>query len=153
MPEGKSMSYPTLRVRALIVDDGHILLARLQSRPVAFLPGGRVEPGEAMADALRREVREECGAAAECIQYLGAVENVWSEDGRRIHDLTHFFLVESAALRASVTPQCNDEGVELYWVAAAQVHAEPLKPESMKRLLCGWLNGRRDTWWAHEQEA
>jgi 8-oxo-dGTP diphosphatase len=153
MPESKSMSYPTLRVRALIVSDGHVLLARLQSRPVAFLPGGRVEPGEPIADALKREVREECGVAAERIEYLGAVENVWSENGRRIHDLSHFFLVESAALRVSFTPQCNDDGVELCWVAAAQVQSEPVKPESVKRLLCGWLDGQRDAWWAYEQEA
>jgi len=153
MPESKSMSYPTLRVRALIVRDGHVLLARLLCRPVAFLPGGRVEPGEPVEDALRREVQEECGVSAERIEYLGAVENLWNENGRRIHDLSHFFLVEAAALRASFTPQCNDEGVELYWAPAAQVQVEPVKPESVKRLLCGWLDGRRDAWWAYEQEA
>ena len=147
------MSFPTLRVRALIVNEGHVLLARLQSRPVAFLPGGRVEPDESIADALVRELREECGVAVERIEYLGAVENLWSEGGRRIHDLSHFFLAESDGLRPSFTPQCNDEGVELYWVSATQVRSEPVKPESVKQLLCKWLDGRREPWWAYEREA
>jgi 8-oxo-dGTP diphosphatase len=149
------MSHPTLRVRALIVSAGQVLLARLRVRPVAFLPGGRVEPGESLVDALAREVKEECGAVPERIEYLGAVENLWleDEDGRRIRDLSHFFLVESVGLDPSAAPRCNDEGVEMYWVPSSQVKHEPVKPESVKRLLCNWLDGVRDTWWAYEQEA
>jgi 8-oxo-dGTP diphosphatase len=153
MPDRTDMSRPTLRVRALLVSAGHILLARLQVRPVAFLPGGRVEPGEALMDALSREVKEECGAVAEKIAYLGVAENIWRENGRRMHDLSHFFLVESRDLDPSVTPRCNDEGVEMYWIPSSQMKHEPIKPESVKQLLCNWLDGARNTWWAYEREA
>jgi 8-oxo-dGTP diphosphatase len=37
----------------------------------AFLPGGGVEPGETSEQALRREVREECGYAIDAVERLG----------------------------------------------------------------------------------
>ena len=150
MPERTPIPYPNLRVRALIVSGGHLLLARLHTRPVVFFPGGRVESDESLVDASAREVKEECGAIADRIEYLGAVENIWSENGRRIH---HFFLVESAALGPSATPHCQDQRVELYWVPFGRAKHEPIKPESVKRLLCGWLDGQRNVWWAYESEA
>jgi len=51
-------------VRALVVDaDGRTLLTRFDFRsgPVWAPPGGGVEPGESDEQALRRELREECG--------------------------------------------------------------------------------------------
>ena len=147
------MPYPTIRVRALIVSNNYLLLARLRTRPVSFLPGGRVEPSESLVAALQREVYEECEAVAEGIEYLGAVENLWVEDGRRIHDLNHFFRVECASLNSAHTPYCNDEGVAMRWVPVEQVADEPIKPESLKQLLCSWFGGNRDVWWAYEQES
>lgn len=50
-------------VRALVWHEGHVLLMRGDDpgRPWYFLPGGHVEHGELMPDALRREVLEETG--------------------------------------------------------------------------------------------
>jgi len=36
-----------------------------------FLPGGRPEPKESFGDALRREIREECGLTLEAAELLG----------------------------------------------------------------------------------
>lgn len=52
-------------VKALVVDDRHVLLVE-ETHPdgASFwtLPGGGLQPGETLADALRREVTEELGA-------------------------------------------------------------------------------------------
>jgi 8-oxo-dGTP diphosphatase len=90
MPGSAYTEHPTLRVRALIVSANHLLLALLLTKPVSFLPGGQVEPRESLVTALAREVMEECGAVAEQTEYLGAVENLWIENGQRIHDLSHY---------------------------------------------------------------
>lgn len=61
------MATAHLIVSALIRREGRILLVREQGphdpEPCWMLPGGRVEAGEALPEALRRELAEETGLA------------------------------------------------------------------------------------------
>ncbi|TWP49399.1 NUDIX domain-containing protein [Lentzea tibetensis] len=41
--------------------DGRLLVVRSRHKRAFYLPGGKIEPGETLEDALRREVREELG--------------------------------------------------------------------------------------------
>ena len=52
-----------LRVSALIAQDDAILLIRHEKdgRQYWMLPGGGVEPGETLEEAIERELEEECG--------------------------------------------------------------------------------------------
>lgn len=52
----------TLGARAMLIRNGEILLVRHSYVPGWYLPGGGVEAGESVFEALRREVREETGA-------------------------------------------------------------------------------------------
>ena len=52
----------TLGVRAALLKDGQVVLVRHTYVSGWFLPGGGVEVGESVADALVREIAEEAGA-------------------------------------------------------------------------------------------
>jgi len=108
---------PELSVGAVVVHDGSLLLVRRGRGPAAgewSMPGGRVEWGETLAEAVVREVREETGLECICGAQMGWVEIVAS---------THHFVVLD--FRATVLehgePVAGDDAAEVLWVPVPDV--------------------------------
>jgi 8-oxo-dGTP diphosphatase len=62
MPKGPS--HPVVGVGAVVIDGGRVLLVKRGKEPLRgrwLIPGGTVELGESLTDAIVREVREETG--------------------------------------------------------------------------------------------
>lgn len=57
------MSNFILRIRALIVHDGKLLVMRNSANDFYCLPGGKLELGETVHEGLKREITEELGIA------------------------------------------------------------------------------------------
>ncbi len=72
----------TLGVRLLLIDDGKVLLVKHTYRPGWFLPGGRPDLGESLAQTARREALEEAGVKTDSIELLGIVSHLssWRSD-------------------------------------------------------------------------
>ena len=68
-----------LCVGAVVVEDDRLLLIK-RGRGAGIgqwsVPGGRVEPGETLAQALEREVAEETSLAVTCGPFIGWVERI-----------------------------------------------------------------------------
>jgi len=78
-PPGQRLERPQVAVGAVAVADGALLLVLRGHAPEAgrwSLPGGRVEAGESLAEALAREMLEETGLTARCGRFVGWVEQV-----------------------------------------------------------------------------
>ena len=86
---------PALTVDGVLIEDGRILLIRRGREPFKgkwALPGGFVEYGERVEDAVIREFREETGLDAEIIGLLG----VYSDPNRdpRGHTVSIVYLLK-----------------------------------------------------------
>src|SRR5690606_16017263 len=78
---------PIRAVSAAILHEGRFLLVKRGRAPALGLyafPGGRVEPGETLAEAVRREVIEETGALIAGIEHVIDLELASEQDNQRV---------------------------------------------------------------------
>jgi 8-oxo-dGTP diphosphatase len=113
---------PILAVSAAILRDGQVLLVR-RARPPAgglfSLPGGVVEVGETLTEAVEREVREETSLAIEPVALAGYREVVARDADDRVE--RHFVILPFAARWVSGEPVLNEELSEWCWVDPAEI--------------------------------
>ena len=105
---------PQVCVGAVVVRDDCLLLVRRGRGPAAgewSVPGGRVETGETLAEAVVREVAEETGLDVVCDELIGWVE--------RIDPDHHFIIFDFGATpvgAAEAAPRAGDDAAEVAWV-------------------------------------
>jgi ADP-ribose pyrophosphatase YjhB (NUDIX family) len=124
------MTGPRLAVRGVIVHAGRVLLVNAWPGGVSDLwcaPGGGVEVGQALAEALRREVHEETGLAVT----VGApcLVNEFHDPDRAFHQVEVFFRC-TVASDALPTGWRDPEGVvsERRWFTRAELAGVRFKP-------------------------
>src|SRR3984893_10889267 len=118
-------SYPTrphLAVSAAIIRDGKVLIVR-RARPPArglfTLPGGGVEPGETLHEAIIREVREETALAIEPLGLAGHREVIARDRDHKVE--RHFVILPFAARWISGDVVLNEELAEAHWLAPTEL--------------------------------
>ena len=112
-------THPQLATSAAIFRDGKALLVRRARSPgkgFYSLPGGRVEFGESLAEALAREVMEETGLVIDIVGLSGFRE-VLPKDGVG----GHYLIMSFAARWVEGSPELNDELDDFQWVAPADL--------------------------------
>lgn len=118
-----ALARPELAVSAAIFRSGRLLLvrrARAPARGLYTLPGGHVEYGETLADALIREIREETALAIAIVGLAGFREVLpAAADGR------HFVILSFAATWAGGEAVLNDELETAEWRDPDDVAALP----------------------------
>jgi 8-oxo-dGTP diphosphatase len=86
---------PILGVGAIIEQGGRVLLVERGHEPlkgVWSLPGGAVEAGEYLKDAIRREVREETGLEIEPVSMAEVFERIMTDRTGRTE--YHYVLID-----------------------------------------------------------
>ena len=119
---------------AIIVDErGRLLLVRRGRPPGVGLwsvPGGRVDAGETIEQAVAREAREETGLEVTVGPLVGRVERPGVGDAvYDIHD--HVATVRGGDLRP------GDDAADVRWVAPADLASLPLT-EGLVEALTEW---------------
>ena len=127
MPDARSYpERPYLAVSAAIVRDGKILVVRRARAPahgLYSLPGGVVEVGETLEEAVTREVREETGMTIEPVALAGFREAIVRDAERRVE--RHFIILCFAARWRAGEVLLNEELDEARWLEPAELASLP----------------------------
>jgi len=117
---------PYLAVSAAIIRVGRVLVvqrARPPMRGVFTLPGGVVEAGETLHEALVREIREETNLTIEPVALAGHREVIARDNAGRIE--RHFIILAFAARWIAGEPRLSEELSEARWLRPEEI--APLK--------------------------
>ncbi len=108
---------PEVCVGAVAVHDGRLLLVRRGTGPAGgewSVPGGRVEAGETLAEAVVREMAEETGIEGVCDRLIGWVERIGPDH--------HFVILDFAVTVLDPgTVVAGGDAAEAEWVPLDEV--------------------------------
>jgi len=114
-------------VGALIYQGDSILLVQRGHEPLKgywSLPGGGVETGELLKEALVREVREETGLIVEPTAVATLFERVMRDE--RGSAEYHYVLVDYFCRVVSGLPRAGSDSTVVEWVPLAALDSRPL---------------------------
>jgi ADP-ribose pyrophosphatase YjhB (NUDIX family) len=127
---------PILGVGAIIEDRGRVLLVERGQEPlkgVWSLPGGAVEVGERLKDAIRREVREETGLEIEPVSIAEVFERIMPDAAGRAE--YHYVLIDYFCKVTGGELRASSDASRALWVPREELPAYRITEGTLEVIL------------------
>jgi ADP-ribose pyrophosphatase YjhB (NUDIX family) len=121
--------------RALVIKENKILLCHGKKDDYYYLPGGHVEFGEFIEDALKRETMEELGVKTKSVESLFMLQNIFEQKGIKRHEFNHVFKVELETYDFNIT----EDHIEFFWYDISKLENINFLPEEIKEKVVGGI--------------
>jgi 8-oxo-dGTP diphosphatase len=134
---------PILGVGAVVVSDDRALLVKRGKEPakgIWSIPGGMVEIGETIHDAVRREIREETGLEIEIGDRLSILERIFRDASGRVR--YHYVLVDYRAVPLGGELRAGSDAAEAGFFTPRQLEQLGLA-DVTAQVVVRALNGNR----------
>jgi ADP-ribose pyrophosphatase YjhB (NUDIX family) len=122
---------PIVGVGAVVVKDGRAVIIKRGNEPYKgqwSIPGGRVEFGESLVDAVRREMREETGLEVHVGPLLGVFERIVPDEGRIRY---HYVILDYLCTCIGGVLCAGDDAEDAVWVTGEQLADYDIRPSAV----------------------
>jgi mutator protein MutT len=122
---------PVVGVGGVIVNDGKAIIIKRANAPYQgqwSIPGGRVELGESLADAVRREMREETGLEVKVGPVIEVFERIQREEaGLRYH----FVIIDYLCACTGGALRAGDDAAAAAWVTSEELDGYDIRASAV----------------------
>ena len=122
---------PVVGVGAVILRNGKVLLVMRGQEPLLgewSIPGGAVEPGETLHEALRREILEETGLTVEVGELVEVLDRIIRDEQGRVR--YHYVLVDYLCRVKEGRLQPATDVSDARWAPRPELPDFALRPET-----------------------
>lgn len=135
---------PIIAVGAIILDGDRVVLIRRAKEPSWGLwtfPGGAVELGELVREAVRREVQEETGLEIEVGEVALVLDSVSRDPSGRVQ--YHYVIIDFYARPVGGVLRPGSDVGDVRWASLSDVESLPMtdKAQEVARRLLGGSRG------------
>ena len=148
--DNKENNYFHILARGIIFDKDYILVVKAKNADNTFLPGGHLGFNENLKQALNREIMEEIGIDCRINNYIGCIENQWTENNIVNQEINHIFLVDG--INKNMEINSKEEHLEIYWIKIKDMEKENLLPYSMREIIEDVYNKNNGIYYISEIE-
>jgi len=122
---------PVLSVAGVVMAGDQVLVVK-RGRPPAqgiwSIPGGGVEVGESLHDALVREIKEETGLDIQVGPLVEVVERILPDAKGRVE--YHYVILDYLCFAESLEPQAGSDAADARWVPFERISQAQLTPDT-----------------------
>jgi len=126
---------PRIAIGGVVFKDGGVLLVR-RGKPPALgewaVPGGSVELGETLKQAVEREIREEAGISVRAGEICYTFEAVKRDDDGRVQ--FHYVIIDLMAEYLSGEPVPASDATEAAWLTPGDLADRPVNATTIELL-------------------
>jgi 8-oxo-dGTP diphosphatase len=130
---------PCIGVGSILIEEGRVLLVKRQHAPLAgewSIPGGALEVGETLREAVAREALEETGLTVEPLELLGVFDRVLRDAAGQVQ--YHYVLIDFLCRRIGGEAAAGSDAEEVRWFERDQLNGLRLAPDTAEVIRLGF---------------
>jgi ADP-ribose pyrophosphatase YjhB (NUDIX family) len=129
-------------VRTVIQKRGKILVCWNKEKGYYFFPGGHLNFGEGIQKALSRELKDELGMEIKKFSFIGLVDNIYKEAGKKHHEINLVFNV----IPEKIISESKENHISFFFFDKKKFKKEKVLPIALQKAILKWRKDKKFFW-------